>query len=130
MNSVKPQQELDVLANIIARHPEGVNAQEVLQESGLALQRRSLQRRLAVLVEQGRIRVQGQARAVRYFPVLQGESPSSVGTSSAKMETGPYAPISTEGEAIKAYVRQPRHLRKPVVYRTEFLEQYHPNHSA
>ncbi len=68
MNSVKPQQELDVLANVIARHPEGVNAQEVLQESGLALQRRSLQRRLAVLVEQGRIRVQGQARAVRYFP--------------------------------------------------------------
>ncbi|MBB2776506.1 UNVERIFIED_ORG: hypothetical protein HNP28_001821 [Comamonas terrigena] len=27
-----------------------------------------------------------------------------------------------EGEAIKAYVRQPRHLRKPVVYRTEFLD--------
>ena len=49
MNSVKPQQELDVLANIIARHPEGVNAQEVLQESGLALKRRSLQSRLAVL---------------------------------------------------------------------------------
>ncbi len=46
------------------------------------------------------------------------------------METGPYVPISAEGEAIKAYVRQPRHLRKPVVYRTEFLEQYHPNHSA
>ncbi len=46
------------------------------------------------------------------------------------METGPYVPISAEGEAIKAYVRQPRHLRKPVVYRTEFLEQYHPNHTA
>ncbi len=49
MNSVKPQQELDVLANVIARHPEGVNAQEVLQESGLALQRRSLQRRFGCI---------------------------------------------------------------------------------
>ena len=130
MNSVKPQQELDVLANIIARHPEGVNAQEVLQESGLALQRRSLQRRLASLVEQGRIRVQGQARAVRYFPVLEDESPSGVGSSSTEAEIEPYVPVSAEGEAIKAYVRQPRHLRKPVVYRTEFLEQYHPNHTA
>ena len=51
MNSVKPQQELDLLVNVIRRHPEGVSAEEVLHESGLALQRRSLQRRLAVLVE-------------------------------------------------------------------------------
>lgn len=60
MNSVKPQQELDLLVNVIRRHPEGVSAEEVLHESGLALQRRSLQRRLALLVEQGRIRVQGK----------------------------------------------------------------------
>ncbi len=102
----------------------------MLQESGLALQRRSLQRRLAVLVEQGRIRVQGQARAVRYFPGLQDQRPSGMGSSSAESETEPYVPVSPEGEAIKAYVRQPRHLRKPVVYRTEFLEKYHPNHTA
>lgn len=130
MNSVKPQQELDLLANVIEHHPEGVSAEEVLQESGLVLQRRSLQRRLAVLVEQGRIRVQGQARAVRYFPVLQDESPSDVDSSNAEAEIGPYVPVSPEGEAIKAYVHQPRHLRKPVGYRTEFLEQYRPNHSA
>lgn len=119
INSVKPQQELDLLVNVIEHHPEGVNAEEVLQESGLTLQRRSLLRRLAVLVEQGRIRVEGQARAVRYFPGLQDERSSGVGSSSAEAETEPYVPVSAEGEAIKAYVRQPRHLRKPVVYRTE-----------
>ena len=91
MNSVKPQQELDLLANVIERHPEGGSAEEVLQESGLALQRRSLQRRLASLVEQGRIRVQGQARAVRYFPGLQDQRPSGLGSSSAEAETEPYA---------------------------------------
>lgn len=130
MNSVKPQQELDLLVNVIRRHPEGVSAEEVLHESGLALQRRSLQRRLAVLLEQGRIRVQGQARAVRYFPVLEDESPNGEHASSADAEIEPYVPVSAEGEAIKAYVGQPRHLRKPVVYRTEFLEKYHPNHTA
>ena len=130
MNYDKAQPELDLLVRIIERHPEGVSAEEVRHESGLALQRRSLQRRLASLVEQGRIRVQGQARAVRYFPVLEDESAGGVGTSSAEAATEPYVPVSPEGEAIKAYVRQPRHLRKPVVYRTEFLEQYHPNHSG
>lgn len=102
----------------------------MLHESGLALQRRSLQRRLAVLVEQGRIRVEGQARAVRYFPVLQDESPSGVASSSADAEIEPYVPVSAEGEAIKVYVRQPRHLRKPLVYQTEFLEQYLSSHRA
>lgn len=111
MNSVKPQQEFDLLANVIERHPEGGGAEEVLQESGLALQRRSLQRRLAVLVEQGRIRVQGQARAVRYFPGLQDESPSGVGSSSADAEIETYVPVSAEGEAIKVYVRHPRPRR-------------------
>lgn len=105
MNSVKPQQELDLLANIIERHPEGMSAEEVLQESGLTLQRRSLQRRLAVLVEQGRIRVQGQARAVRYFPVLQDESASGVASSVTAAEIEPYVPVSAQGEAIKAYVQ-------------------------
>mgnify|MGYP003345326088 CR=1 FL=1 len=108
MNSVKPQQELDLLVNVIRRHPEGVSAEEVLHESGLALQRRSLQRRLAVLLEQGRIRVQGQARAVRYFPVLEDESPNGEHASSADAEIEPYVPVSAEGEAIKVYVRHPR----------------------
>jgi Fic family protein len=41
-----------------------------------------------------------------------------------------YVPTSPEGAEIKAYVRQPRTLRPPVGYKLEFLEQYHPNHTA
>ncbi|OZA21845.1 MAG: cell filamentation protein Fic, partial [Hydrogenophilales bacterium 17-61-9] len=38
--------------------------------------------------------------------------------------------MSSEGEEIKAYVRQPRQQRKPVSYKNEFLEQYHPNQTT
>lgn len=38
-----------------------------------------------------------------------------------------YVPTSPEGEAIKAYVRQPRQQRRPVSYKVGFLEQYQPN---
>ena len=41
-----------------------------------------------------------------------------------------YVPTSPEGAEIKAYVRQSRTLRPPVGYKLEFLEQYHPNHTA
>ena len=41
-----------------------------------------------------------------------------------------YVPTSPEGETIKARVRQPRQLRPPVGYKLDFLEHYHPNHTA
>lgn len=101
-----------------------MRAEEVLHESGLALQRRSLQRRLAVLVEQGCIRGEGQARVVRYFPVLQDQRPNGVSSSSAEAKIEPYVPVSPEGETIKAYVRQPRHLRKPAILSNPGCDTY------
>lgn len=38
-------------------------------------------------------------------------------------------PLSDAARAIRAYVRQPLHLRSPVGFNIEFLEQYHPNHT-
>lgn len=132
MNYDKAQSELDLLASIIDRHPEGIGGDELLHESGLRLHRRSFQRRMSALAEAGRIRVEGKTRGVRYFPAVQKnqERPNSSTAKVTSQDADTYVPMSPEGEAIKAYVRQPRHLRKPVVYRTEFLEQYHPNHST
>jgi len=41
-----------------------------------------------------------------------------------------YVPTSPEGGEIRTYVKQPRQLRRPVGYKVEFLEQYHPNETA
>lgn len=127
-----PSQKLDQLLSIIEQHPDGIGSEMLLKQLGQALQRRTLQRRLAQLVEQGRIRVQGQARAVRYCAAEQEatQAPTVVGAATPAKEGEVYVPISEEGAVIKAYVRQPRHMRKPVGYRLEFLEQYHPNHTA
>lgn len=67
MNYDKAQSELDLLASIIDRHPEGIGGDELLNESGLGLHRRSFQRRLSALAEAGRIRVEGKTRGV-YAP--------------------------------------------------------------
>lgn len=142
-----PQSELDHLVELVSGHQAGLGIEAIAQMTGHRLPRRTLQRRLASLVVQGRLRRRGGARSVRYEHVpppnasagAWGPSPSGIaGALSAREEEGQalhpmdevYVPLSPEGAQIKAYVRQPRTQRPPVGYALAFLERYHPNHSA
>jgi hypothetical protein len=141
MPRVTPQTELDQLVGLISPHPDGIGIDAIGQlhrgNEGSGLQRRTLQRRLAMLVGQGRLQMLGEARAVRYKTLLYLLAPLTVAHTVQEpiraqnpVSADTYVPTSPEGEAIKAYVRQPRALRTPVGYKLEFLEQYHPNHTA
>ena len=130
MPRITPQTEPDQLLALISAQHDGMGIEAIATALGDSLKRRTLQRRLATLVAQGRIQIVGAARAARYVRVSQGfAAPQTpVGTGQSVGEV--YVPTSQEGEEIKAYVRQPRALRPPVGYKLAFLEQYHPNHTA
>jgi Fic/DOC family len=133
MPRVTPHTELDQLVRLISEHETGIGIDAIAQTLGNHMQRRTLQRRLALLVALGRIQMLGEARAVRYVRVqlvvhAVGSAHTGPATQQAFAEI--YVPTSPEGEEIKAFVRQPRALRPPVGYKLEFLEQYHPNHTA
>jgi fido (protein-threonine AMPylation protein) len=134
MPNTPPPIELDQLVALIAARPNGMGIEAIAQAFGDSLKRRTLQRRLATLVAQGRIQMLGEARAVRYVCNPQGVTGilSAHETVADRLQaTGEvYVPTSPEGEAIKAYVRQPRAMRPPVAYQLTFLEQYQPNHTA
>jgi Fic/DOC family len=132
MSRITPPTELDQLVAQISQHPQGVGIEALSQALDNSLLRRSLQRRLALLVAQGRIQRLGGARSVRYVApppemlVAQGlrvQEPVSV-------YGEVYVTTSPEGQEIKAHVRLPRQQRLPVGYKLEFLERYHPNHTA
>lgn len=125
-------QELNQLVELISTHDQGVGMDALLQIVGNQLTRRTLQRRLAVLIEQGRIHTRGESRALRYLrsPHVIDASSHAYPHAIRQIPSEIYVPTSAEGEAIKAYVRQARHLRSPVAYQLEFLEAYHPNQSA
>ena len=137
MPRITQPQELDMLAELIGAAPEGVGIDTLLQQLGNNPPRRTLQRRLALLVAQQRIDMRGEKRATRYHPL-----PPPDGSGAHKVPATPtpqplpqspatnYVPTSAEGADIRAHVSQPRHLRNPVGYRLEFLEQYHPNHTT
>lgn len=96
----------------VARYPEGVGIENLSVVLAGQVSRRTLQRRLSLLVEQRRITTNGGKRAKRY------RSLSATGSANAAC-----------GE-IARYVRQPRELRSPVSYKVSFLEEYTPNVSA
>ncbi|MDR7151661.1 hypothetical protein J2W49_003637 [Hydrogenophaga palleronii] len=125
-------QELDRLVELIGTEPDGVGIDAIEEKLGdQQYHRRTLQRRLALLVEQQRIEMLGERRTARYRrrPPAAGRAE---GAAQPLRQTSPQdeMPVSAAGAEIRAYVTQPRHLRSPAGYRQTFLEQYHPNHTA
>ena len=130
MPRVTPTQELDKLVELIGSAPDSVGIEVIEQQLGTPLHRRTLQRRLALLVEQQRIEMLGDRRTARYrrrTSTVRAEEPEAAWRSAPTPDD---LPLSAAGAEIRAHVTQPRHLRSPVGYRQSFLEQYQPNHTA
>jgi hypothetical protein len=126
--AVSPE-ELDQIERLIARHPDGIGVEALSQALGSANSRRTLQRRLAVLIEQQRIRAEGEGRALRYrrVPRVIDVSIKEQITATDRVSAEVYVPVSQEGGEIKSYIRQPIQQRQPVGYDRALLENYRPN---
>ena len=131
MPKVVSSQELDPIVDLIAQHSDGIGVDALARLLGTNVKRRTLQRRLAALVELKRILPEGGGRALKYrIAPIAGTINAVLEPITVQMTGEVYVPTSPEGEEIKAYVRQPRQQRKPVSYNNAFLEQYHPNQTA
>ncbi|MCB2181070.1 MAG: Fic family protein [Desulfobulbaceae bacterium] len=123
-----PQDELDKIQNVVAGFPEGAGVEEISQALTIRISRRTLQRRLALLVEQKKIIVQGRARASRYrLPVLAEYGHAEQNYQKATGVDEVYVPLSNEGMAIREAIRKPIQARHPVGYNRSFLDSYRPN---
>ena len=123
-----PEEQLEAVVQAVARSESAASIEDIAAALP-DMPRRTLQRRVAALVEQGRLAQEGQARASRYrVPerIIDAENPDG---SALWNETEPRLPISDEGRVIRRIVRGPIQRRQPVGYHREFLDQYRPNHS-
>ncbi len=101
------------MADLQARHPD--------------LARRTAQRWLSQLVEEGRIVASGEKRGRRYFPLRTKVSDASA----TEQDSFPsFIPLSADSRDIVAYINQPLEARKPVGYQRDFLDGYQPNVSS
>lgn len=91
--------------------------------------RRSAQRQVAKLVEDGLVVAQGDGRGRRYFgAVVLSEAPSKTNGLTKKGDVFPTSiPVSADSQDILSYINQPLEARKPIGYQRDFLDSYHPN---
>jgi hypothetical protein len=122
-----PQAELDAVLQAFGRYPAAASIEEISGALEIHLPHRTLQRRLALLVEQQRLTVEGRARGSRYRHPPIELATKIVASTKATADLTIYIPVSPEGEAIKQVVRAPIQNRHPVGYNRVFLDAYCPN---
>lgn len=126
-----PEEELEAIVHAVSESESAVSIEDIAA-SLPDTPRRTLQRRVAALVEQRRLVQEGRARASRYrLPERKGRVLEVDVTESIapRDEAEAQLPVSDEGRAIRRLIRGPIQNRQPVGYNREFLDQYRPNHS-
>jgi Fic/DOC family len=128
MPKTTPTSELDRLLERVGRHIGGVGIDRLLRSLRPKPSRRTLQRRLALLVEQRRLEVQGTGRSVNYrLPVITAKAELTEAADTVQATAETYVPLTADAQQAKAAVRRPLSARQPVGYRIELLEAYEPN---
>lgn len=123
MPSKVPQGEFEAIVQAVQRFPGGAPINDVHGALRSAIDRRALQRRLAVLVADGRLVRDGRGRATRYH------APDSEGAplgGDRPVATAYGIPLTPEAVAVAHAVRVPIQQRKPVGYSRNFLDAYRP----
>ena len=123
------KQEFDAILTVVATHPEGVKASAIREKLPYELPTRTLQRRLALLVEHKRLIAEGAPKVRRYRIPITKTLESDVVTGSVIVEAHAetYVPISPEAQVLKQSIRAPIQQRQPVGYQRAFLNNYRPN---
>jgi len=128
------EKELDAIVAIVAivaANPDGVQVKSIRDGLEFQLPARMLQRRLALLVEQKRLTVEGRGRGSRYHwssgDVVVSPPAGRLAFKGYAPQVEIYIPISPEGGAVKQAVREPIQNRNPVGCNRDFLDEYRPN---
>lgn len=134
MSRTIPESEFEAVLQAVERIAGGARLEQVelvLEGLDVSLPRRTLQRRLAHLLAEKRLRIEGRGRGLRYWPggkVLEFSS-NAIAQASAAAACEILIPLSAEGRTLEREIRQPMQKRQPVGYNQRFLDGYQPNGS-
>ena len=127
-NVAKPAHiQLNAIKQALANFENGASLEEIILATGLNIELRTFQRRMAILKEKGEIIVSGDTRSTRYHLVKEKAQTgvSEPAEPYGKMEH--VLPLSDASRQIIAAISLPVAMRTPVGYNREFLEKYRPN---
>lgn len=120
--SNKIERELSKIESAINRHADGFAKGQIAEIIDFTIEDKTLQRRLATLVDAGRILRKGQRKAARYYSV---ESLSS--SIKGQKELLSDNIFSKSSQSVLKFLEKPVHSRPSVSYKRSFLDDYIPN---
>lgn len=114
----------DQILKALAAFPEGIGIRNLLESTGLNISRRTLQKKLSLLLEEGKIRSEGKTNQLRYFLVkkdkeIMAQAPANIDLS-----------LSDAAKGILERLKQPSGNRPQAGYNRQFLDAYLPNRTA
>lgn len=118
------QQNQEIVA-LLDKHLEGLTIGQIIENISFNVSRKTLQRRLAMLIDDGRIQRIGERKASRYYP------PGDAFASLKDINKDKVAHIfSPKSQKILSFLQVSPHQREKVTYNRDFLESYVPNKSV
>ena len=134
----KPPEDLNARIEAeVARHPNGIGIEALHAALNAAqsttsahpVSRRTLQRRVSEMATHRLLVTTGKGRGLRYRQPGVIETPVNAQLPALTLKTSvePYVPVSTGGQDVLDYIRQPIQRRTPVGYDRTLLETYQPN---
>ena len=130
--------EFEAIVNAVRRLVDSGSVRRIEEALGETMPRRTLQRRLAALVAQGRLVREGRGPGTLYrLPVAQPAHPVQAAESEDRRHLQVSSrfhfddelyliPVSKEGAEVGRLVRAPIQRRPPVGYNRAFLDDYEP----
>jgi len=110
--------QLEHIKSALTKFKDGASIEEILAAaSGLQIEMRTLQRRLALLQKKGIVRTSGKTRSTRYHLVFPDQPQQTNDT---------LIPLSPQAQETRALIMQPIAHRRPVSYNIDFLASYQP----
>jgi hypothetical protein len=120
--SQKITHEVDIIKNTLNTFKDGARIEDIKDASGLDIELRTLQRRIAELKTQGVVTSYGGKRGTRYFLTV----PLGF-VAYEPEETYSSLQLSDASRELLAMLSRPIQQRKPVGYNPDFLASYQPN---
>ena len=125
------QAELQRVHDIILRYPAGIGIAQLDQELGRSTSRRTLIRRLNILLQAGQIRRRGVRKGAFYLSAASTpHSRPQLAEQSGQFETPDGSveiPLTPAAREVLYYVSRAAATRQPIGYSRRLLDDYEPN---
>jgi len=126
-----PHEQRNAILDAVRRFPNGASLELIDDALPFTLARRTLQRRLASLVKEGDLVLEGRGAGSKYYILRIDDAPNRLPSETngaiAGAANGQCVSLSPEGEQVRTSIQQPIRQRKPVGYNRHFLDDYTPN---